>query len=187
MRFKNVFSVFNRRRSLSTGKSAIVRQEDFNDLYRLANYAGKGTLVNILRNDGPSVLFDYMACVLPEYISAHPHANGYWLPTRRGEHGETLLHVLLICNTSDHTRIAIDLLRLHPLLARDVMLSKEYGGVSPLHLSIAYCNQKMIDALLDLKVDVNQRATGSFFAISNSSFFSFQLNISVKRFFTQNN
>ncbi|KAF0313003.1 Transient receptor potential cation channel subfamily V member 6 [Amphibalanus amphitrite] len=51
-----------------------------------------------------------------------------WQMQYRGNLGETLLHVLIICNTRTHTRIAKILLKCFPKLAVDVVEGQEYLG-----------------------------------------------------------
>lgn len=81
----------------------------------------------------------------------------------RGSLGETLLHVLIICDTKVHTKLARILLRVFSILALDVMEGEEYLGASALHLSIAYSNNELVQDLIEAGANVNQRATGSFF------------------------
>ena len=51
-----------------------------------------------------------------------------WKLEYRGFYGETLLHILLICNSDLHTRIAKCLLQRFPQLAHDIFQSQEYYG-----------------------------------------------------------
>lgn len=51
-----------------------------------------------------------------------------WQMQFRGSLGETLLHVLIMCNTKAHTRVAKILLRCFPKLAIDVVEGEEYLG-----------------------------------------------------------
>lgn len=46
----------------------------------------------------------------------------------RGSLGEGLLHVLIICNTKLHTKLAKILLKCFPKLAQDVVEGEEYLG-----------------------------------------------------------
>ncbi|CAG0880517.1 unnamed protein product [Cyprideis torosa] len=89
--------------------------------------------------------------------------EGCWKMDYRGSLGETLLHVLIICNTRLHTKLAKILLQAFPKLALDVVEGEEYLGASPLHLAIAYNNVDFSNMLIDVGADVNQRAIGSFF------------------------
>ncbi|XP_023290648.1 transient receptor potential cation channel subfamily V member 5 [Orussus abietinus] len=86
-----------------------------------------------------------------------------WQMQYRGSLGETLLHVLIICDTRSHTRIARILLKCFPRLAIDVVEGEEYLGASALHLAIAYNNNELVQDLVEAGAAVSQRAIGSFF------------------------
>ncbi|KAJ8672702.1 hypothetical protein QAD02_003962 [Eretmocerus hayati] len=86
-----------------------------------------------------------------------------WQMQYRGSLGESLLHVLIICDTKAHTRIARTLLKCFPRLAIDVVEGEEYLGASALHLAIAYANNELVADLVEAGAIVSQRATGSFF------------------------
>ncbi|EDW06285.2 uncharacterized protein LOC6584990 [Drosophila mojavensis] len=86
-----------------------------------------------------------------------------WQMQYRGALGESLLHVLIICDSKIHTKLARVLLRVYPNLALDVMEGEEYLGASALHLSIAYSNNELVADLIEAGADINQRAIGSFF------------------------
>ena len=58
-----------------------------------------------------------------------------WQMQYRGNLGETLLHVLIICNTRTHTRIAKILLKCFPKLAVDVVEGQEYLGKGSYNIS----------------------------------------------------
>ncbi|XP_020287782.1 uncharacterized protein LOC109856664 [Pseudomyrmex gracilis] len=92
----------------------------------------------------------------------HDH-EACWQMQYRGSLGETLLHVLIICDTRMHTRIARILLKCFPRLAIDVVEGEEYLGASALHLAIAYDNNELVQDLVDAGAIMSQRATGSFF------------------------
>lgn len=51
-----------------------------------------------------------------------------WQMQYRGSLGETLLHVLIICDTKIHTRIARTLIKCFPKIALDVVEGEEYLG-----------------------------------------------------------
>jgi len=51
-----------------------------------------------------------------------------WQMQYRGSLGETLLHLLIICDTRLHTRLARVLLKCFPRLALDVFEGEEYLG-----------------------------------------------------------
>ncbi|XP_037068831.1 transient receptor potential cation channel subfamily V member 6-like [Pollicipes pollicipes] len=86
-----------------------------------------------------------------------------WQMQYRGNLGETLLHMLIICNTRAHSRIAKILLKCFPKLAVDVVEGPEYLGASALHLAIAYNNNEVATQLIEANAKVDQRAIGSFF------------------------
>ncbi|XP_025075486.1 uncharacterized protein LOC105432571 [Pogonomyrmex barbatus] len=86
-----------------------------------------------------------------------------WQMQYRGSLGETLLHVLIICDTRIHTRIARTLLKCFPRLAIDVVEGEEYLGASALHLAIAYNNNELVQDLVEAGAIISQRAIGSFF------------------------
>ncbi|XP_076664400.1 transient receptor potential cation channel subfamily V iav [Andrena cerasifolii] len=86
-----------------------------------------------------------------------------WQMQYRGSLGETLLHVLIICDTRVHTRVARILLKCFPRLAIDVVEGEEYLGASALHLAIAYNNNELVQDLVEAGAIISQRATGSFF------------------------
>ncbi|XP_043488062.1 uncharacterized protein LOC122514992 [Polistes fuscatus] len=86
-----------------------------------------------------------------------------WQMQYRGSLGESLLHVLIICDTRMHTRIARILLKCFPRLAIDVVEGEEYLGASALHLAIAYNNNELVQDLIDAGAIISQRAIGSFF------------------------
>ncbi|KAK9890859.1 hypothetical protein WA026_012204 [Henosepilachna vigintioctopunctata] len=86
-----------------------------------------------------------------------------WQMQYRGSLGETLLHVLIICDTKIHTRLARTLIKCFPKLSVDVVEGEEYLGASALHLAIAYSNNELVQDLVEAGANVNQRAIGSFF------------------------
>nr|CAH7752533.1 unnamed protein product [Callosobruchus chinensis] len=86
-----------------------------------------------------------------------------WQMQFRGSLGESLLHVLIICDTKIHTKLARTLLRCFPKLSVDVVEGEEYLGASALHLAIAYSNNELVQDLVDAGANVNERAIGSFF------------------------
>lgn len=51
-----------------------------------------------------------------------------WQMQYRGSLGETLLHVLIICDTKIHTRLARTLIKCFPKIALDVVEGEEYLG-----------------------------------------------------------
>ncbi|XP_053678362.1 uncharacterized protein LOC128728743 [Anopheles nili] len=109
--------------------------------------------------------------IIPIEASLSPHDplskwvdhKACWQMQYRGLLGESLLHVLIICDTKIHTKLARILLRVFPEQATDVMEGEEYLGASALHLAIAYSNNELVGDLIDAGADVSQRATGRFF------------------------
>ncbi|XP_058444358.1 uncharacterized protein LOC131426000 [Malaya genurostris] len=109
--------------------------------------------------------------VIPIEASLSPHDPlGKWVDHKacwqmqyRGLLGESLLHVLIICDTKIHTKLARILLRVFPEQSIDVMEGEEYLGASALHLAIAYSNNELVGDLIDAGADVSQRAIGRFF------------------------
>ncbi|XP_023240167.1 transient receptor potential cation channel subfamily V member 6-like [Centruroides sculpturatus] len=98
-----------------------------------------------------------------------------WKLEYRGLLGESILHVLILCNSKIHTRIAKVLLRLYPHLAWDIIEGEEYFGASALHLAIAYHNTDIVKQVVECGANVNQRATGRFFLPHD------QQNVSAKK------
>ncbi|KAH1012632.1 hypothetical protein HUJ05_011759 [Dendroctonus ponderosae] len=86
-----------------------------------------------------------------------------WQMQYRGSLGESLLHLLIICDSKIHTRLARTLIKCFPKLALDVVEGEEYLGASALHLAIAYSNNELVQDLVEAGANVNQRAIGSFF------------------------
>ncbi|CAG9792617.1 unnamed protein product [Diatraea saccharalis] len=114
---------------------------------------------------------DQKQVVLPIEASLSPHDplakwedhTACWQMSYRGALGESLLHVLIICDTKIHTRLARTLVKCFPKLSLDVVEGEEYLGASSLHLAIAYSNNELAQDLVEAGADVNQRAIGSFF------------------------
>ena len=75
----------------------------------------------------------------------HDH-EACWQMQYRGNLGETLLHVLIICNTRTHTRIAKILLKCFPKLAVDVVEGQEYLGKT----AMVTCEGKIVHCVEDL-------------------------------------
>ena len=82
----------------------------------------------------------------------------------RGSLGESLLHILIICDSAIHTRIARLLLKVYPKCGVDMVEGEEYLGATGLHLAIAYGNDEVAEMLiLACGVSCIQRARGVFF------------------------
>lgn len=128
---------------------------------------GKGQVIN----RAEYLRWKYMdnkEVVIPIEASLSPHDPlGKWVDHKacwqmqyRGSLGESLLHVLIICDTKVHTKLSRILLRVFPVMALDVMEGEEYLGASALHLAIAYSNNELVADLIEAGANVNQRATG---------------------------
>ncbi|XP_039287858.1 uncharacterized protein LOC111044938 [Nilaparvata lugens] len=131
---------------------------------------GKGQVIN--RSEYLRWKFrDTKQVRLPIEASLSPHDplakwedhDACWQMQYRGSLGETLLHVLIICDTKLHTRLARTLLKCFPNLAMDVVEGEEYLGASALHLAIAYFNNELVQELVEAGANVMQRAIGNFF------------------------
>ena len=111
--------------------------------------------------------------VLPIEASLSPHDplakwvdhEACWKMQYRGSLGETLLHVLIICDTKVHTRLARTLLKCFPKQAVDVVEGEEYLGASALHLAIAYANNELVQDLVEAGANVSQRAIGVYISV----------------------
>ena len=77
--------------------------------------------------------------------------------------GESLLHILIICDTLVHTRIARILLKVFPRTGIDKIEGEEYLGATGLHLAIAYGNDELAQMLVESDVNIHERALGTFF------------------------
>ena len=62
--------------------------------------------------------------------------------------GESLLHILIICDSPIHTRIARLLLKHYPVCGFDMIEGEEYLGATGLHLAIAYGNDEVAEMLI---------------------------------------
>ncbi|KAK5644509.1 hypothetical protein RI129_005809 [Pyrocoelia pectoralis] len=131
---------------------------------------GKGQIIN--RAEYLRWKFrDHQQVVLPIEASLSPHDplalwvdhEACWQMQYRGALGESLLHVLIMCDSKIHTKLARTLIRCFPRLSVDIVEGEEYLGASALHLAIAYTNNELVQDLVEAGANVNQRATGSFF------------------------
>jgi hypothetical protein len=114
-------------------------------VYDYCDYEGKGLLVQSLESAGEKGLARQV-----RLLSSLMYSNGRgirvtemtsdfcdppgqvrsicWKLEYRGSYGESLLHILIICNSEIHTRIAKCLLQRFPQLAHDIFQSEEYYG-----------------------------------------------------------
>ena len=125
---------------------------------------------------------------MDEHIPGWKDHKACWNFEYRGSLGESLLHVLIVCNTSKHFKLAKILLVAFPNLALDVVEGNEFRGrhrflrpcadqlckyitcpyrlgASALHLAIAYNNLELIKLLVEAGAGIDQRAVG---LLSNS-------------------
>lgn len=113
------------------------------NVYDYCDYEGKGLLVQALQAGGEKRLVREI-----RLLSSLMYSNGHgirlkeitdscdsgrvrrmcWKLEYRGLYGESLLHILIICNSELHTRIAKCLLQRFPQLAHDIFQSEEYYG-----------------------------------------------------------
>ncbi|XP_067126001.1 transient receptor potential cation channel subfamily V member 5-like [Centruroides vittatus] len=176
----------NHEKSSSSSSSYVLDQiisenpdEEQNPIYSLANYKKGGILINTYNQKGKEGIRKLAREFLPKFFEDKNFTNEkdqisvplddgpihkrLWKLESRGLLGESLLHILVICNTPTHTEIALTLLELFPNLALDIIEGDEYFGASALHLSIAYQNLKLSKMLIENGADIFQRATGRFF------------------------
>ncbi|XP_035225616.1 transient receptor potential cation channel subfamily V member 5-like [Stegodyphus dumicola] len=163
--------------------------DELSPLYRLANYKKGGYLIERYLMDGQKELESIAANEIKQYMYANGTGESRecdinfqdtntssnvskrekkrrticWKLDCRGMLGESLLHLLVICNTDVHTHIAILLLEMYPALAQDIVEGEEYYGASAMHFAIAYENAKLMKKLVEIGADVLQRANGKFF------------------------
>ncbi|XP_022081163.1 transient receptor potential cation channel subfamily V member 6-like [Acanthaster planci] len=87
-----------------------------------------------------------------------------WDLARRGEVGETALHLCLLNNTETHLTIARIMLEMYPKMALDIYEGDDYFGESCLHFAIINNNLEWVKLLVGrYKARLDQRATGRFF------------------------
>ncbi|GIY47172.1 transient receptor potential cation channel subfamily V member 5 [Caerostris extrusa] len=161
----------------------IVSKEEANQslspLYLLANYKKSGSLIERYLLEGQKELENIATNELRQYlykdgegevmeredqISKEKKISKSLLEARSPRHaGESLLHVLVLCNTDAHTHIAMFLVELYPALAHDIVEDEEYYGATAMHFAIAYENSKLVRKLVEIGADVHQRANGKFF------------------------
>ncbi|KAJ8047611.1 Transient receptor potential cation channel subfamily V member 6 [Holothuria leucospilota] len=92
-----------------------------------------------------------------------PHA-ACWDVQKRGEAGETILHLCYLNSTGVHKAIARHLLQLFPQMVRDMYEGSAYYGETALHLAIVQNDLETVKMLVnDFHAKLDQRATGRFF------------------------
>jgi transient receptor potential cation channel subfamily V protein 6 len=91
-----------------------------------------------------------------------------WRMQYRGSLGESLLHILIICDTMVHTKIARILLKVFPRVAIDMIEGEEYLGTTGLHLAIAYGNDELAQSIVECGVNIHCRAKGMYLYVAPS-------------------
>ncbi|CAI9719439.1 transient receptor potential cation channel subfamily V member 5-like [Octopus vulgaris] len=86
-----------------------------------------------------------------------------WSLNSRGPMGETALHICFLLNTPVHIQIAHIMIEMYPKLVLDVYEGTEYFGESSLHIAVVNGNLRSVQYLISKNINVNQRATGTFF------------------------
>lgn len=100
----------------------------------------------------------------------NPRATWSKLSSKRGKYGESLVHILIMNQTNRHLTLLAILLQLFPSLASDAFESLKFKGVTCLHLSIGYANERLLRYLLELTSSkssslLDNRVTGSLFRL----------------------
>ncbi|XP_033095746.1 transient receptor potential cation channel subfamily V member 5-like isoform X2 [Anneissia japonica] len=86
-----------------------------------------------------------------------------WDLNKRGEVGETILHLCFLNNTEHHRALAYTLMECFPLMALDIYEGPEYYGEGMLHMAIINNDIESVHLLIKYHVPIDQRATGRFF------------------------
>ncbi|XP_071961423.1 transient receptor potential cation channel subfamily V member 5-like [Antedon mediterranea] len=87
-----------------------------------------------------------------------------WDLNRRGEVGETILHLCFLNNTEHHRALAHTIMECYPQMALDIYEGPEYYGEGMLHMAIINNDIESVNLLIHTYfVPINQRATGRFF------------------------
>ncbi|RWS06114.1 OSMotic avoidance abnormal family member-like protein, partial [Dinothrombium tinctorium] len=125
-----------------------------NDVYKLANYSGGGLLIDCYRKRGEKALrkkiielkqlmyYNGDGISFREELFSSDSMNKAknerksggrgstrkicWKMQYRGLYGESLLHIMISCNSETHTLIAKKLLRKYPALVFDIFENEEY-------------------------------------------------------------
>ncbi|XP_071810174.1 transient receptor potential cation channel subfamily V member 5-like [Asterias amurensis] len=97
-------------------------------------------------------------------ISRFRQRDACWDLTKRGEVGETALHLCFLNNTETHLNIARIMLDMYPKMVLDIFEGAEYYGESCLHFAIINNNLEWVKLLvLRYKARLDQQASGRFF------------------------
>ncbi|XP_038069039.1 transient receptor potential cation channel subfamily V member 5-like [Patiria miniata] len=87
-----------------------------------------------------------------------------WDLCKRGEVGETILHLCYLNNTKVHREIARFLLEMYPKLALDVYEGADYYGENAVHMAIVNKDMESVRLLVgQYNAELDRRATGRFF------------------------
>lgn len=121
-------------------------------VYRYCNYDTKGFLLDVYRKSGREglqrelkLMKPFLYCsgrgitVKDSIVQFTPSGHSVetlqkgtrkvcWKLGFRGVYGESLLHILIICNTEEHTEIVKQLIHKYPALVHDIFESEEYYG-----------------------------------------------------------
>ena len=123
---------------------------------------GKGELITrteFLRwkyrnNEKDKINIDEAAKTIYDPLHVWEDHTACWQMQYRGSIGESLLHILIICDSPIHTRIARLLLKHYPVCGYDMVEGEEYLGATGLHLAIAYGNDDVAEMLILSKLSV---------------------------------
>jgi len=106
----------------------------------------------------------------PDSSSLTQNWEARWskLSHNRGKYGESLVHILTVNQTNEHLILLLLLIHLFPMLVADQFMSLKLGGLSCLHLSIAYNNELLLGHLSGLRAAelaclLERRCVGSLF------------------------
>ncbi|XP_023321114.1 transient receptor potential cation channel subfamily V member 5 isoform X3 [Eurytemora carolleeae] len=157
--------------AFNTGGSKEVERIIREKLYPLMYNQGKGELITrteYLRwkyrnNEKNKINIEEKMKTLYDPLNSWEDHQACWRMQYRGSLGESLLHVLIICDSPIHTRIARLLLKVFPKCALDRVEGEEYLGATGLHLAIAYGNDELADILVSCGASIRERAIGVFF------------------------
>ncbi|OAF67790.1 hypothetical protein A3Q56_04484 [Intoshia linei] len=120
-------------------------------------------IITMMRLTGMNRESASIQCSKNTHIEYNGKHEVCWDLDQRGSMGETPLHLCLLFNDPEFNEIASVLLRIYPKLGLDFYENDEYYGEACLHLAIVANNFTLVRILIELGVDINQRAMGNFF------------------------
>uniref|UniRef100_A0A0N5AF80 ANK_REP_REGION domain-containing protein n=1 Tax=Syphacia muris TaxID=451379 RepID=A0A0N5AF80_9BILA len=91
------------------------------------------------------------------------YRNIAWKLDERGTMGETIVGICLLQGTKAHNSLAVRLMQKFPLLVKDIFVSEDYYGLTPLHQAVVNEDPQMVNFLLQHGADVNERCFGARF------------------------